>query len=227
MPATRPVPASSVAFETTFLFALRAAFFLLCKHYVTISLFSDLRSVIHEDAQSSEVDSPDIVDDVEQSGPPPATAGGGGGNYFAGRDSKTGANGGGGGAISLPLLSPKSRAAARSDLPSSVSINIGPIPSGSINVIDPPSSPSLARRGSTATGNNTRQQNVLYPKLSTSLFCLSFSESSMLFTLVLFGDVVSERFVSSRSLPLIRRRTKHVFLVSWTEQDHSIGQYPS
>lgn len=33
----------------------------------------------------------------------------------------------------------------------------------------------------------------VYTKLSTGLFCLAFSESCTLFTLLLFGDVVSDR----------------------------------
>lgn len=41
-------------------------------------------------------------------------------------------------------------------------------------------------------GFNPTQQQV-YTKLSTTLFCLSFSESCMLFTLLLFGDAVSDR----------------------------------
>jgi len=48
--------------------------------------------------------------------------------------------------------------------------------------------------GRKVEGSTTRAQ--LYTKLSTGLFCLSFSESCMLFTLLLFGEAISERYVS-------------------------------
>ncbi|GAA5878165.1 hypothetical protein JCM3774_004316 [Rhodotorula dairenensis] len=63
--------------------------------------------------------------------------------------------------------------------------------------------PTSSRRGS-AVDNNTRRdsQSLPYPgrtassrtysRLASALFCLAFSESSMLFTLLLFGDAFSE-----------------------------------
>ncbi|GAA6036835.1 hypothetical protein JCM8097_006304 [Rhodosporidiobolus ruineniae] len=61
--------------------------------------------------------------------------------------------------------------------------------------------PALARKG-TAVGLSRRDSNtptppnksssLLYSRLASFLFCLSFSESCMLFTLLLFGEVVSE-----------------------------------
>lgn len=52
---------------------------------------------------------------------------------------------------------------------------------------DPP------RRDSTLSLYGRTPASRAYSTLSTALFCLSFSESSMLFTLLLFGDAVSER----------------------------------
>ncbi|GAA5977295.1 hypothetical protein JCM11641_000056 [Rhodosporidiobolus odoratus] len=61
-----------------------------------------------------------------------------------------------------------------------------------------------ARKGAAAVGgshrrdtNSTRaaehrSSGVLYSRLSSALFCFSFSESCMLFTLLLFGEAVSE-----------------------------------
>jgi len=48
------------------------------------------------------------------------------------------------------------------------------------------------RRGNTNRAGQSSRQS-LYSKLSSVIFCVTFSESCILFTLVLFGSVMEER----------------------------------
>ena len=82
-----PVPlrqaTSSLLFQTAFLVALRGVFFLVCRHFVNVSLFSDLRSVIREDGLDGALEGHDTneiaLDDVEKGGYFPVRTGAGGG----------------------------------------------------------------------------------------------------------------------------------------------------
>ena len=54
--------------------------------------------------------------------------------------------------------------------------------------------PELSRRPSHGQQQQQQQQQQqLMPRLATAIFCAAFSESCLLFSLVLFGDVVSQR----------------------------------
>lgn len=166
----------SVLFETALLSMIRGIFFLACRHYVNLSLFSGLRSVIHEDATNLDSESPDPgtiqLDDAENGyfAPSAVSTASGKGKGRARSNSIEG-NGGASGS-SNPLLSPRKSQPNRRD-------------SGT----PPPARPGPG--GSSAL-----------PKLATSLFCLCFSESCMLFTLVLFGEAVGDRCVPALSQPL-------------------------
>lgn len=180
---------SSLLFETAFLVALRGVFFLVCRHFVNVSLFSDLRSVIREDGYNGVLETPDkneiALDEVEKGGHFPGRAGAGvggssrstspgrGAAHGKGRLRSDSTGSGTGGTAGSSLLTINARSGASSSAPPGSS---------------PPPSPGMVKKFSLA-----RQQNYLYPKLSTSLFCLSFSESCMLFTLVLFGEAVGAR----------------------------------
>ncbi|BGP44922.1 hypothetical protein JCM10450v2_000737 [Rhodotorula kratochvilovae] len=161
--ASAPDASSSLLVETALLSCVRLALFVACRHYVNISLFSDLRDVIREDGLATDLDSPDgdavELEDAENgyfglsAGAGGGAAAGGAGKAARDREDGLGA--------AVGRKSPALDAARRASL----AVGLG---------------------GSTVAGR-------AYTKLSTALFCLSFSESGMLFTLLLFGDVVSER----------------------------------
>ncbi|GAA5831859.1 hypothetical protein JCM11251_003913 [Rhodosporidiobolus azoricus] len=157
-------PSDSLFLESTLLSVLRLAFFLACRQYVNISLFSDLRQVIREDGLAADLDSPDgdaiQLEDAENGYFGLSGTGGGGGVSAVAGGSGKGAREDGLGAA----LSRKSVAAG------------------------------LQRRDSTspAPPGANKASGVLYSRLATVLFCLSFSECCMLFTLLIFGEVVSE-----------------------------------
>lgn len=153
-------------FQTSLLSLVRAGAFLVARQYVNRSLFADLRSV-SEDATGSEVlESPTRgVIALEEVG----GEGSSGSSYF-------------------PLVGP-----SKGDATSGVGLSLGA------------ASPRKGRRESLNGGNSPlpspnklagsslTAQSRLYSKLSTMLFCLSFSESCMLFTLLLFGEAVNDR----------------------------------
>ncbi|KAI5481899.1 G protein-coupled receptor 89A [Pseudohyphozyma bogoriensis] len=151
-----------VLVEFAFLLLLRGIYIMVSRHYVNISLFTDLRSVIHEDSPSSDSDSPDDLKDVQLD------------------DAEQG--------IFASSSTSPTRAAPRARSNSGSNLGAG---EAGVPLLSPHKPPM--RRNSTDTKGAVRQQNVLYPKLSSSLFCLAFSECTMLFTLVLFGEAVSER----------------------------------
>ncbi|KAL8277334.1 hypothetical protein RQP46_010287 [Phenoliferia psychrophenolica] len=164
---------SSVLFETALLSMIRGIFFLACRHYVNLSLFSGLRSVIHEDATNSDSESPDPgaiqLEDAENGYFAPSrddspsalsTAAGKGKGRARSNSMEGNASAGGSG---VPLLSPR-KSQPRRDSSTSPTPRAGP-------------------GGASST----------LPKLATSLFCLCFSESCMLFTLVLFGEAIGDR----------------------------------
>ncbi|GAA5914418.1 hypothetical protein JCM6882_008226 [Rhodosporidiobolus microsporus] len=154
----------SLLIETALLSLVRLAYFLACRQYVAVSLFSDLRQVIREDGLTPDLDSPDgdaiQLEDAEN-------------GYF-------GAGAGGGGGSSGGGLGAAGKGTREDGLGA-----------------------AMARK-SVATGLQRRDSNSpappgaskssgLYSNLASALFCLSFSESCMLFTLLIFGEVVNER----------------------------------
>lgn len=173
-PDTAPVP--SIALETALLSAARLAYFAVCRLYVNKSLFADLREVIREDGLSSDVDTPNgeaiELDEAE-------------GGYLG-----LSGNGGGAGA----------GAGAKSSLASRLRED------GLGAALSKRASPSAAvpdRRDSLSPGQTgVSTAGRAYTRLSKALFCLAFSESCMLFTLLLFGDAVSDRYVSASSFRL-------------------------
>ncbi|KAK4699495.1 hypothetical protein P7C70_g6765, partial [Phenoliferia sp. Uapishka_3] len=160
---------SGVLFETTLLSCLRGIFFLACRHYVNISLFSGLRSVIHEDTISSDTDSPDLgviaLDDAEN-------------GYFNSSNGLSSSSAAGG--------SGKGKARARSNSQEENVAGGSGVPLLSPRKTQP-------RRDSATPPLRAPASTLAYPGLATSLFCLCFSESCMLFTLVLFGEAVGDR----------------------------------
>jgi hypothetical protein len=154
----------SIAVQTTALSLLRLAYFLACRQYVNVSLFSDLRNVIREDGLASELEDPDgesiQLEDAE--------------NGYFGLSSGAGPSGAAGGAgSSKPREDGLGAALSRK---------------GS----------ALNRRDSNggaaaAAAAASRASGLLYSRLASALFCLSVSESCMLFTLLIFGEAVSER----------------------------------
>jgi len=169
-----------VLVETALLSLVRLALFIACRHYVNKSLFSDLRNVIREDGLATDLDSPDggalELEDAED-------------GYFG-----LGAGAGGAGAGGTKAAA----AAARESLHApGVGLGAGRRAQGW---------GSDGRRGSltpggSAGGSGTAVAGRAYTRLSTALFCLSFSESGMLFTLLLFGDAVSARCVLLQPSP--------------------------
>ncbi|KAM0752890.1 hypothetical protein T439DRAFT_184970 [Meredithblackwellia eburnea MCA 4105] len=171
-----------VLFETALLTILRAAFFLACRHFVNISLFSGLRQVIHEDGLVSDIESPldsgAIALDDAENGYFPSTSGG------AGAGSSNGS-----GASSSSVFQSKGRVRTPS-------VDGSASPPGGANVpLLSPHKTQPSRRDSNVSlsGKPVINSAVAYSKLAKYLFCLCFSESCMLFTLVLFGDAVSDR----------------------------------
>lgn len=162
-PAPPEETLSGVVFETILLSLVRGIFFLVCRHYVNLSLFSGLKSVIYEDHLSSDTESPEVIalDDAEGGYFPSSSTS----NLLAsskGRARSGSLDGNGAGGVSAPLLSPRK---------------------------------SLPRRDSTSPVGypGSTYGGSAYPKLATSLFCLCFSESCMLFTLVLFGEAFGQK----------------------------------
>ncbi|GAA5876179.1 hypothetical protein JCM16303_007046 [Sporobolomyces ruberrimus] len=146
----------SIWVETGLISLIRFGYFLACRQYVNVSLFSDLRSVIREDGGSGALESPD-EESIE--------LGETGTGYFPGSTSVGSSNGNGkhqGSALPLPVTAKKA----------------GKGEGGA------------GRKGDESS---TSRRAHLYAKLSTALFCLSFSESCTLFTLLLFGEAVSEQ----------------------------------
>lgn len=72
---------------------------------------------------------------------------------------------------------------------SQTEINLLPIHADS-----PPSTPKR-NRSIVAARSSSSSRHTLYSRLSSLIFCLTFSESCILFTLVLFGNMVNERQV--------------------------------
>lgn len=171
LPDTAPAP--SIALETVLLSAARLAYFAACRLYVNKSLFADLREVIREDGLSSDVDTPDN-DAIELDEAE--------GGYLG-----LSGNGGGAGAGGKALLGSRLRE-------DGLGAALNKRPSVAAAVPDRRDSLSPGQTGASTAGR-------AYTRLSKALFCLAFSESCMLFTLLLFGDAVSDRCVVSSSSP--------------------------
>ncbi|BGP12881.1 hypothetical protein JCM10213_005165 [Rhodosporidiobolus nylandii] len=160
-----PTPSGdSLLVETTLLSLVRLGFFLACRQYVNRSLFSDLRNVIREDGLSTDLDDAD-GEAIQLDDAENGVFG-------------TGAGAGGGvGASSKPREDGLGAAMARKGAGSAAGLS---------RRESTPPGPSAATAANRASG-------LLYSRLASALFCLSFSESCMLFTLLLFGEAVSER----------------------------------
>lgn len=167
--------AYDVGFQTLALCLLRAIFYFFCRHYVNSSLFSNLRSVISQDTSTAVADALDqdgiALDELERGQIPTRSTGGscaphaGLGGMSRGKRSSVDNYDG--------LLSP-GKGTGRKD-------------SSGARALE------TLGGGAQARTVLAKRQNHLYPTLSTGVFCLSFSESCMLFTLVLFGDVLGEK----------------------------------
>ncbi|GAA5919085.1 hypothetical protein JCM1841_003741 [Sporobolomyces salmonicolor] len=186
--ADSPAPSDAVLIETALLSLFRVGFFLACRQYVNISLFSDLRDVIREDSGSTDLDSPDgdaIQLDEAENGY--FGGGSGGGAAVAGGAAKQREDG-----LGAALVT---RAGVRKGSAWSKGDSAGP-------------------GADEALKERQAGRAALYTTLSTALFCLAFSESCMLFTLLVFGEAVSERARAFNwSLSLLALLSLIVFII--------------
>lgn len=169
-----PPEGSSLLLETALLSCVRLALFIACRHYVNLSLFSDLRNVIREDGLVTDLDSPDDgaieLEDAED-------------GYF-------GLSAGGGGAAAGASSGGKGARERQEGLGQAAAGLV----TGRRGLSWEGGRRGLSLSGAAGAGG-TAVAGRAYTRLSTALFCLSFSESGMLFTLLLFGDAVSARCV--------------------------------
>lgn len=173
----------TLVFETGLLICLRGVYFLVARHYVNVSLFSDLTSVIREDgACSSGAETPEEgAIALEEAGET---------SYFPISPARTT-----GAALASGTSAVKGKGRATPGESSGESVAAGS-PRG-IKFVGATSIGALATPGGTGSiARKLSTSNSLYPRMSTALFCLSFSESCMLFTLVLFGEAVQAGCVS-------------------------------
>jgi len=162
--AAEPTDSSSLFVETAILSAIRCIFILVSRRYVNKFLFADLRSVTEEAyPEGGVLESPTRANIALEE---VTTEVGAGGSYGGGGSAAAGGKDGAG--LSAPSLKRSNSGNGMSRRDSGTSSPLG------------------------GKGLGASQQQV-YTKLSTTLFCLSFSESCMLFTLLLFGDAVTDR----------------------------------
>lgn len=165
----------TLVLETALLVGVRVVYFIACRFYVNAYLFAGLRDVLREDGIIEDDDAGESeairLEDAED-------------GVFGGVSSLGSSNGGGGGAgrpLSPSLGKSRDDGAGTSLLRTSVR--------------RPSTLGEVGRKNSASSLYGRSETSRTYSKLATALFCLSFSESSMLFTLLLFGDAVSERCV--------------------------------
>ncbi|KDE09600.1 hypothetical protein MVLG_00008 [Microbotryum lychnidis-dioicae p1A1 Lamole] len=189
---------SSVLWETAALTLLRSTFFVVASRYVNVSLFVDLRSVSEDSTLAAPLESPsrgaialeEIDDEANTSngsallslGPSigsstHAGVAGGGASSGTGTGTGTGTGGTGNNGAS------NTKIGISSALPQSPTVRTKRLGT------DPPRKESSAGLPSGSKGSSS----AVYMRSATALFCLAFSESSMLFTLLLFGDAVSDK----------------------------------
>lgn len=175
----------TVALETLLVFGLRAGFFLLASRYLKRALFADLRQVIHDEtslntgASSSSGNTSGIH--LSSSG---LNSGHESPDEF---DTSTTSPIGNGQSLRDQLYNLRAGSVSSSSI---LPTSNHPSPSTRHNVVSstPPSERSsrktaAAKKGSTAGA----------PKLAGTVFCLSVSECSTLFALILFGGAISEK----------------------------------
>jgi hypothetical protein len=176
--------------DTTALLALRGVFFFACRHYVSLSLNSGLRSVIEERDGTGEEGGRgenELNDDSLSFGGSgidlDVMERGAGGSY---KDVVTTSTPPGDGVKVRTSCSTSqdeiSLGTSAASSPALSKFAMQPQTMGNV--------PGMSARRVTLTKSPT---STLYSKLATSVFCVSFSESCMLFTLVLFGEAVSDR----------------------------------
>lgn len=174
-----------VAFETALLLLLRAGFFTAARGYLRHSLFADLRQVIRDEGLPNAPSSPSArygsgYDTPDETPTTPLDERGN--SSF--RDQLY---------RSTNVLSSSS---SSSSLPPPVTSTIS---SGRRNSTSGPSSPS--GRARSASGSRKKHASAhsqgIAPVLSGTVFCLTVSECSTLFALILFGGAVND---SSRLL---------------------------
>ncbi|SCV68300.1 BQ2448_421 [Microbotryum intermedium] len=184
--------AISVMWETAALTLLRSTFFVVASRYVNVSLFVDLKTVSEDSSLVAPLESPsrgaialEEVDGPEAGSSNCSTAllnlgssigssgYGGGAGGGAGPGTGTGA---GTGASST-------KAGISSALP----------PSPTVRTKRPGSNASRKESSVMLPSGVKGTSSEVYTRSASALFCLAFSESSMLFTLLLFGDAVSDR----------------------------------
>ena len=157
-----------IALETAALLGLRASFYLLARRYLQRTLFSDLRQVIHEETSTSSPTSTGGHESPDEFPLSPSTSG----------------------TTSLRDQLYNLRGAANS------SSSILPV-TNRAGSTTPTNSRSRANSGNNH-GKSAASQATgkgVAPKLAGAIFCLSVSECSTLFALILFGGAVSLKYV--------------------------------
>lgn len=189
---------SSIAIETLLVFLLRASFFFLASRYLQRTLFSDLRQVIHEETSTvaapggplspsaaSGYDTPHSAASYGFAHSPPVSPGAGGNGpslreqlYSLSTAGRAGANG------------------SSSILPTTA--YTGRSPSGTTQRNRANSRGGGASNGSASSSGHTAMTSAkaggskgYTSTLAGAIFCLSVSECSSLFALILFGGALS------------------------------------
>lgn len=157
-----------VALETVALLGLRASFYLLARRYLQRTLFSDLRQVIHEETSASS--------------PTSLTS-----------------NGGHESPDEYPLSPSNGHSSLRDQLynlrgAASSSSSVLPTTTTARGGLVTPTR-SRASSGSHGSKAQTAAGKGVAPKIAGAVFCLSVSECSTLFALILSGGAVSLKYI--------------------------------
>lgn len=177
-PVITSPPTESILIQTLFLILLRIIYFFACQYFVKFTLLKDLNQVIKQDSGGSNSLEDEEEDELEL------------GYFSTASTSSSNSNGSSNGSSSTNLTSSSNRDGL---VGSPIRANRGAatkIPTSSNSIGNEFNNINL-----NDSTSNKKQQNSIYPKLSTILFCLSFSECCMLFTLLIFGEVVGSRYV--------------------------------
>jgi hypothetical protein len=173
----------TVAVETLLVFGLRGGFFLLASRYLKRALFADLRQVIHDETS---LNTTSAGGSSPTSGSIHLPAHGGGSSHDSSDefDSSSPVGNGNGQSLRDQLYNLRSASiSSASILPTSAH----PGSTTRLGSASPPGPNSRVRRASLKKGNSAAGA----PKLAGAVFCLSVSECSTLFALILFGYCVN------------------------------------
>lgn len=168
----------TVVLETGLVFGLRAGFFLLASRYLKQALFKDLRQVIHDETSLN-------------------TGSTSGSNNGAIHLSASGPNSGRESSDEFDTSSASPIGNGQSLRDQLYNLRAASVSSTSILPTSSNQSPSRNTAGSPAergTRKSSKKGSAAgAPKLAGTVFCLSVSECSILFALILFGGAIGEK----------------------------------